>query len=96
MNEKQILNFAEVHSPDEEIIYPTGFEKAFIGITAEDESVKAIMSINKCIDILAEDMSRQEAEEYFWFNVAGSHMGKHSPIYIYCLPKEGEDLSPYE
>tara|TARA_R110002051_G_scaffold297864_1_gene364444 strand:- start:1065 stop:1355 length:291 start_codon:yes stop_codon:yes gene_type:complete len=96
MTEKQILAFAEVHFPDEEIVWPTGFEKALIGITAEDESVKAVISVNKCIDILAEDMSRQEADEYFWFNIAGSHMGKHSPIYIYCPPKEGEALSPYE
>jgi len=96
MTEKQILAFAEIYFPDEKIIYPTGFEKALIGITAEDESVKAVISVNKCIDILAEDMSRQEADEYFWFNIARSHMGKHSPIYIYCPPKEEEDLSPYE
>ena len=54
------------------------------------------MSVNICIDILAEDMSRQQAEEYFWFNIAGSKMGKHSPVYIYTLSEGGEDVSPYE
>ena len=96
ISEKRVLNFIDLHFPDEEIIYPEGFERAFVGITAEDESAKAVMSVNICIDILAEDMSRQQAEEYFWFNIAGSKMGKHSPVYIYTLSERGEDVSPYE
>tara|TARA_R100000655_G_scaffold21217_4_gene43582 strand:+ start:38702 stop:38992 length:291 start_codon:yes stop_codon:yes gene_type:complete len=93
--EKQILNYIELNYPDEEIIYPEGFERAFVGVTADGDSIKAVMSVNKCIDILAEDMPRQEADEHFWFNVAGSYMGANSPTYIYTIEELG-DLSPYE
>ena len=96
ISEKRVWNFIDLHFPDEEIIYPTGFERAFVGVTAEDDFAKAVMSANICIDILAEDMPRKEAEEYFWFNVAGSKMGKRSPVYIYTLSEGKEDASPYE
>jgi len=45
-----------------------------------------VYSIERCVQILAKDMSQEEAEEYFWFNVAGSQ-GEGFPLYI-STPEE--------
>jgi len=39
----------------------------------------------KCIEILMEDMSEEEAEEYFEFNVQGSYVGETTPAFIQML-----------
>ena len=36
----------------------------------------------KVIDIFAEDMSHEEAQEYFDFNVIGAWVGEGTPIFI--------------
>ena len=37
----------------------------------------------RCIDILvAQGMSREDAEEYFEFNVAGAWLGEQTPVWI--------------
>ena len=60
-----------------------GFDEAIIGIAqraghgdlvAYDEA--------KCIEILARDMSYEEAREYFEFNVLGAWVGDGTPIFI--------------
>ena len=60
-----------------------GFNEAIIGIS-QCNTVKAIYSSKKCIDILMErdKMSEEEAVEFFQFNVVGSYMGDKTPIFI--------------
>ena len=37
------------------------------------------------IDVLVsrDDMTREEAEEFFWYNIDGSHLGDETPIYVF-------------
>ena len=67
--------------PDEAFLIADGFDDAVIGW--EEKSCRLIYSISKCIDILKEDMSEDEALEYFYRNVEGAYVGEKTPIW--CL-----------
>ena len=66
---------------DEEILKADGFDDAVIGI--EESSMRLIYSVGKCIETLIteEDMSLEEAMEYFDFNVKGAWVGDKTPIW---------------
>jgi hypothetical protein len=40
--------------------------------------------MRKCIDILMkrDDMTEEEAVEYFEFNVTGSYVGENTPVFV--------------
>jgi hypothetical protein len=65
--------------PDEEILKADGFDDAIIGI--EDFSMRLIYSVSKCIHILKEDMSEEDAIEHFEYNVKGAYVGEKTPIW---------------
>ena len=61
-----------------------GFDQAVIGyIDRTNETRVVVYDREKCIDILSKDMSRDEAEEYFEYNVAGAYMGAETPAYLH-------------
>jgi len=48
----------------------------------------------KCIEILTEDMPREDAEEYFQFNVEGAWVGGGTPAYVEVFRSpSGKDIS---
>jgi hypothetical protein len=68
---------------DEKVMMATGLEDAFIGIGRQfSNSPFAIYDREKCIDILMKDMSNEEAEEYFEYNVQGSWVGESTPVFV--------------
>jgi hypothetical protein len=81
MERDDIDDFADAVAPDENIVVPDGLDGAFLGISTEEEPPRAVYSIDKCIEILSEEMSVEEAEEYFWYNVAGAG-GEGYPLFI--------------
>lgn len=69
---------------------PLGFANAFIGI-CWDERNRPVMAYdsNMCIKILMDrdEMTYEEAVEFFEFNVAGSKFGDEShPLFISGIP----------
>lgn len=80
---KNISDFIEncLHD-DEKILLADGFEDAFIGIGRQFGKPIAVYDRVKCIEILMEDMSEIEAEEYFSFNVEGAFVGDKTPIFL--------------
>lgn len=66
----------------QEIQLADGFEDAFVGIATQFNRTFAVYDRAKCIDILAKDMSHNEAEEYFQFNVEGAYVGENTPAFI--------------
>ena len=66
-----------------EAIYPTGFEEAITGIVSKDGTDVFVVSTRKCLDILMkrDDMTWEDAADYFEYNIHGSYMGKHNPVY---------------
>ncbi len=56
----------EMLGEDENIQLADGFENAFLGISRQFYNKPiAVYDREKCIEILMEDMSEEEAEEYF-------------------------------
>jgi hypothetical protein len=69
---------------DENVLLADGFDDAFVGIGRQFGRPIAIYDRTKCIDILQEDMSEEEAEEYFQYNVEGAWVGENTPIFLEC------------
>jgi hypothetical protein len=65
--------------PEGEILIADGFDDAILGI--EDETLRVIYSVSKCIEILQKDMDEEEAVEYFHYNVIGAYVGERTPIW---------------
>lgn len=74
---EQILEYFE----EEEFLKADGFDEAVIGV--DERSMRLIYSVTKCIEILVvnDEMSVEEAIEYFDFNVRGAYMGDKTPIW---------------
>jgi hypothetical protein len=68
---------------EENILKADGFDEAVIGIDQND--MRLIYSVRKCIDILTENMSEEEAIEYFEYNVACAYVGEQTPIWCWDL-----------
>ena len=67
-------------------IFADGFDDAILGI--DYSSQRVIYSVKKCYQILMNgenNMTQDEAEEYFAFNVLGSFVGEKTPIFCYDL-----------
>jgi hypothetical protein len=43
--------------------------------------MRLIYSVSKCIEILSQDMSEEDALEHFYYNVSGSYVGDKTPIW---------------
>jgi hypothetical protein len=65
--------------PDESFLKADGFDEAVIGV--DENSMRLIYSVSKCIEILREDMSEEDALEHFYYNVSGSYVGEQTPIW---------------
>ena len=60
-----------------------GLDDAIIGIDVKD--FRMVYSVEKCIKILMgnDEMSYEDASEYFEFNTLGAYVGKMTPIYVF-------------
>jgi hypothetical protein len=67
---------------DEKVLLADGFEGAFIGIGRQFGKPIAIYDRTKCIEILMEEMTYEEAEEYFQYNTEGAWVGDQTPIFL--------------
>ena len=72
---------------DENILLADGFDEAIVGYIerAGSSNTIACYDKNKCIEILAKDMTYEEAVEYFYFNTAGAYMGEYTPCFFTTL-----------
>ena len=69
---------------------PDYFDEAILGV-AERCGVSPVVLYdrNKCIDLLVkEGMPRDEAHEYFDFNIVGSYIGDETPLFATFLETE--------
>jgi hypothetical protein len=69
-------------SEDETVLLADGFENAFIGIGRQFGKPMAVYNKQKCIEILMNDMSEDEAVEYFSYNVEGAYVGENTPVFL--------------
>jgi len=66
---------------DEMFLKADGFDDAIIGV--DETSMRLIYSVSKCIEILMEDMSQEDALDHFGYNVSGSYVGEKTPIWCF-------------
>jgi len=79
---KQIIND---YWCDHEIMLADGFDDALVGVGwAFDKSPSAVYDREECIKILMRDnkWKREDAEEYFGYNVEGAFVGDKTPIFL--------------
>lgn len=77
-----------------EELYADGFEDAIIGVGRQFNTDVVIYDEDKCLEILVlrDQMTPEEAEEFFEFNVVGAYVGDRTPIFV----RVGNHLPPLE
>ena len=74
---------------DGEILLADGFDDALIGVGYRSTDAPiAVYDMSKVIEILACDMSLDDAIEYFEHNVAGSWVGEQTPMFVDIKTRE--------
>ena len=65
--------------PEEGFLKADGLDDAIIGVWSEG---RLVYSVDKVIEILMEDMTEQEAIEFYEFNIECAYVGERTPIFI--------------
>lgn len=82
-NRKRLTEILEER--DEETLTADGFDAAIVGIT-NSSPVRVIYEYDTCVRVLMTDgMSEEDALEHMSFNVTGSYVGEHTPVFIHSL-----------
>jgi len=84
MNKLEIIN-EHLEEMEIQTLSADGFDDAILGIVTDFNSSERIAySVTKCIEILMtrDNMSMEDAVEYFDFNVRGAYMGVGTPLWI--------------
>jgi|DEB0MinimDraft_3_1074331.scaffolds.fasta_scaffold50117_2 hypothetical protein len=78
--DKSLKDVIIEHYPDEnDLIFWDGLDSAIIGV--DTASSKVIYSVTKIIDALVEqDMTPEEALDWYGFNIECAYVGKSTPI----------------
>jgi len=68
---------------EDEPLKVDGFNEAIIG--QDYEMGRYVYSIERILEILMlrDDMTMEDAMEFFSFNIAGAYVGKMTPLYIW-------------
>jgi|TARA_Y100000296_G_scaffold62373_1_gene72431 hypothetical protein len=69
---------------DPNVLLADGFDKALLGFGYQFYRPVAVYSKDRCLHVLMDrdGMSREDAMEYFDFNVAGSWVGEGMPVFM--------------
>lgn len=68
---------------DETILLADGLESAFMGIGRQFHYPITIYSYKKVIkNLMRQGMDREEAIEYFDYNIAGAFVGDQTPVFL--------------
>ena len=82
MNRKDI---EDLYSDDEpKLVFADGYDKAIAGVVWDGERTRVVYETEGILKILMDrdEMSYDEAAEFFDFNVAGAYMGVYTPLYM--------------
>jgi hypothetical protein len=72
----------EIKEMNPEAMFADGFDDSILGY---DTKGRVVYSVDSILETLTErdNMSVEEAQEYFYFNIDGAYVGEYTPIYIY-------------
>ena len=82
MNRKDIEDLYSDAEP--KMLFADGYDKAIAGVVWDGERTRVVYKPEKILKILMDrdGMTYDEASEYFDFNVARSHVGVYTPLYL--------------
>ena len=67
----------------EDIIILDDFNEAVLGMVSSFEGPRVVYNLKTILEILQKDgMSREEALEYFNFNILGTYIGPQNPVFL--------------
>ena len=66
---------------DPKILLADGYDDCLIGLAFREGELVALYSAERIIEKLSEDMTIEEAYEYFEFNIEGSYVGVKTPMF---------------
>jgi hypothetical protein len=66
---------------EETFLKADGFDDAVIGV--EENEMRLIYSVSKCLHILQREMNSEDAIEHFTYNVSGGYVGEKTPIWCW-------------
>ena len=80
---QQILKW--IDETFEVIVYPSGFEDCIVGVGERfGGPPMAVLDVEKMFKKMQKGgMSREEAIEYFEYNILGAHVGEQNPVYMH-------------
>jgi hypothetical protein len=84
MTSDEIRAWIAEQAPD--ALLADGYDAAIVGLGVRcGQPTLVVYDIAKCIDILVErdDMSPEEAAEYFEFNTLGAWVGENTPLFLW-------------
>lgn len=67
------------------LLLPSEFDAAILKLTSKFNTHSVLYDTEKVIEILTNEMSYEEAVEYFDFNIAGSYVGEGTPSFTVDL-----------
>ena len=76
----------------ERVLLADGHEDSFMGVlcwSSGNETPKAVYSLPKLLKGLEADMSPEDAQEHFDFNIGGAYVGPETPVFL--IPFEGNE-----
>lgn len=76
---KQIDKVIEQY-PDGTFLIVSGMDAAIVGV--EYSTLRLVYDVEKIIGVLMKDMSREDALEYFEYNILDAYVGELTPIFI--------------
>ena len=85
MNRKEIEEMYVDDEPD--ILFADGFDSAIMGVVQDpwqDNTTRVLYSIERILKTLMDrdEMTYEDASEYFEFNIRGAYMGKYIPLFL--------------
>jgi len=79
----RLINIIDDLPITEHTMTADGFDEAIVGIVERFGDSEAIILYDKekVISILMKDMPREDAEEYFYYNILGAYVGEGTPAF---------------
>ena len=77
-----LSDYIEVYGDIDNTLKADGFDDCIVGI---DTKSRLIYNADKIVDNLAKDMTREEALEYFYYNIDGAYVGEYTPVFMFGM-----------
>ena len=84
-NADLLVDYLEEMDVEQELIVLTDMDEAIDSLVYAHTGYRVVYCYHKIIDILMnrDGLTREDAHEYFSYNIAGAYMGVNQPIYKY-------------